>query len=181
MSIPMDLDCLLCNTDFTFQDYFCFFLNKYLFGNLLPFKGTIAWDFFFCMNSSRPDVKRFWFWNFWDAPSILESHFKFWCGSYQSFSNKFYLYCKLLRDTLMFLKNILRKAWTHESPRGIYTSAAFLGDSLTKDPWKLEDRRISWQSFSEILGNSELKMSVSNRMNIFEILKLFRSRYSGRK
>ncbi len=123
------------------------------------------------------NVNRFLFLNFKDAYSILENHFKFWCGSYQTFSEilriskkiwqlslrlskKFYLYCKLLRDTLMFLKNIRGEAWTHESPRRIYTSAAFLGDSITKNPWKLEDRRLSWQSFSEILRISKLKLSV---------------------
>jgi hypothetical protein len=63
----------------------------------------------------------FWFSNLRQGPLILDSHFKNQCVSYQTFSeilrisekdwqlnprffNKFYLYCKLLRETLMLLR-----------------------------------------------------------------------------
>jgi hypothetical protein len=77
----------------------------------------------FCMTFFLPEWiylglnrNRFWFLNFKDAPLIWHSHFKFWCFSCQTFlenlrislkdwqlslwfSEKFYLYCKLLGDT----------------------------------------------------------------------------------
>ncbi len=30
------------------------------------------------------DVNRLWFYNFYEAPSIFGSYFKFWCASYQT-------------------------------------------------------------------------------------------------
>jgi hypothetical protein len=39
-----------------------------------------------CMYASRPDVNRFWFFNFNEAPSILDDYLKFLCVLGQIFS-----------------------------------------------------------------------------------------------
>jgi hypothetical protein len=41
---------------------------------------------------------------FYEAPSIFSSYCKFWCASYQTFSE---ILDNYLKDTLMLLKNIL--------------------------------------------------------------------------
>ncbi len=55
--------------------------------------------FLACMDASRPEyVNRLWFYNFYEAPLIFGSYFKFWCASYQN---------NCFKDMHMLLKNIL--------------------------------------------------------------------------
>jgi hypothetical protein len=59
------------------------------------------------------NVNRMWFLNLYEAPSIfISSYFKFWCASYQTFSEIVESPRRIdscLRDKLMLLKNILRE------------------------------------------------------------------------
>ncbi len=101
---------------------------------MLRLKWTVAWQFlgFFWLNGymylglSR---NRFWFSNYKDAPFIWDSQCKFQCLSCQTFSEilrisekdwplslqfskNVYLYCKLLGDMIILLKNILKEPQT---------------------------------------------------------------------
>jgi hypothetical protein len=76
------------------------------------------------------------------------------------FSGKLYLNCKLITDTLMMLKNILRELRNQlsiilgdsKNPREWLTNVAvFLGRPLTQKTGKLENCGLSCQTFSEIL------------------------------
>jgi hypothetical protein len=86
--------------------------------------GPVFWPVWMHLGLNR---NRFWLLNFKETPLIWDSHFKFWCVSCQPFleilriskdwqlSQRFadiYLNCKLLWDTLMLLKNILREPKT---------------------------------------------------------------------
>ncbi len=123
----------------------------------------------------------FRFFNFKDALSIWDSHFKFWCVSVQTFSeilricekdwqlsprfSKIYLNCQLFSDTLMLLKNILREPWTvaHPSPR--------TGDSVANPSQRFYEsprniftlssvsRRTASQKFTKI-GEPQAKLPI---------------------
>jgi hypothetical protein len=115
------------------------------------------------------NVNRLWFFNFYEAPSIFGSYFKFWCASYQTFSSRrFYESPRridnCLKDTLMLLKNILGEPrnWlsiilgdSTNLLEVLTPFVAFLVGPLTQKKEKLENRRHSCQSFSEILRISE--------------------------
>jgi hypothetical protein len=127
------------------------------------------------------DRNCFCFLNFKDGLLISDSHFKLSCFSCQTlseilkisekdwqlnlwFSKKFSFYCRLLEETLMLLKNILRESQTQlsillrvsKNLREVFIlCAAFLGELLTKDPQNLENCRLSCPTLSEILRISE--------------------------
>ncbi len=132
MYINLDFYCEFNNVR-TFLSSNEFALQFLLVTERFCFRGTIAWDFYLFFLPVwihlGLNVKRFWFLNFNKVPSILDKYFKFWCVSGQTFheilrisekdwqlspqfSKKVYLYNKLLGDTLMLLKNILRELWT---------------------------------------------------------------------
>jgi hypothetical protein len=89
------------------------------------------------------------------------------CG----FSEEIYLYYKLLGYTLMLLKNILREPQTQvpillremrtQLPillgdsmnlrEGFTSKQCFSEKLLNKNPWKLENHRLSWQSVSKVI------------------------------
>ncbi len=149
---------------------------QFLNDNFLSFKGTVAWDFWayllVCMDASRPNKNRFWFLNFKEAPSIWNSHFKFWCVSIQTFSeilrisekdwqlsprfSEIYLNCQLLADTLMLLKNILGE------PKTVADPSQRTGDSVANPSQKFYEspriiytlssisRRSAYQNFTKI-------------------------------
>jgi hypothetical protein len=105
------------------------------------------------------NVNRLWFFNFKEGSSILYSYFKYWCVSYQTFS-EIRRIDNCIKDTLMLLKNILREPWNKLSIilgdstnlREVVTPfAAFLEGPLTQNKEKLENHELSCQSFSEIL------------------------------
>jgi hypothetical protein len=113
------------------------------------------------MDASRPECEPLVVLNIYEAPSIFGSYFKFWCASYQTFSE---IRDNCLKDTLMLLKNILGEPrnWLSiilgysMNLREVLTPfAAFVGGPLTQKKEKLENRRLSCQSFSEILRISE--------------------------
>ncbi len=139
------------------------------------------------------NVNRFWFLNFNNITSILDNYLKFWCVSGQTFSEKVYLYYKLLGDMLKLLKNILREPRTQLSillsePRAQlpillgdpinlrvgFTPGSFSRRTTNKISMKIGEPRaqlaiicrqgLPWNA-------SKLKMAVSNRRNIFEIYK----------
>jgi hypothetical protein len=106
---------------------------------------------------------RFWFLNFKEAPSIWDSHLKFWCVSVQTFSeilriskkdwqlsprfSEIYLNCQLLSDMLMLLKNILGE------PRTVANPSPRIRDSVANP----------FQRFYESLRNINTLSSVSWR------------------
>ncbi len=117
------------------------------------------------------NMNRFWFLDFEEAPSIWGSHFKFWCVSVQTFSEILRISEKgwqlrtqlpiLLRDLGTQLPILIRELVAllpiilgdSTILREIFTPwAAFFGEPLTKNLQKLENRRLSCQKFSEILG-----------------------------
>jgi hypothetical protein len=64
--------------------------GKFYSKNLSDFKGTVAWDFYACFWPVwiylGLNGKRFWFFNFKEGSLILDSYFKYWCVSCQTFS-----------------------------------------------------------------------------------------------
>ncbi len=108
-----------------------------------------------------------WFKNFYEAPSIFGNYFKFWCASYQTFSEicrisekdwqlsyrNAYVVEERSRRTAELVVNILGDS---TNLREVLTPfAAFLGGPLTQNKQKLENRVLNCQSFSEILRLSE--------------------------
>jgi hypothetical protein len=113
------------------------------------------------------NVNRLWFYKFSEAPSIFGNYFKFWCTSYETFSEireSLRRIDNCLIETLRLLKNILGEPlnWLSiilgdsKNLREVLTLfGVFLGGLLTQNKEKLENRVLSCQTFSEILRISE--------------------------
>jgi hypothetical protein len=108
-------------------------------------------------------VNRLWFLNFYEAPSIFGSYFKFWCASYQTFS-------EILRISREGLTNVLKtryvveeNSWrttelvvNHsrkfvESPRSIDTLCSVSRRTANPEERKIEEPQTQ---LSVLLGDS---------------------------
>ncbi len=86
-----------------------------------PFlKGTVAWDFYdFWLEWITLGLNRnfFWFFSFKEIPSILDSQFKYWCISYQTFS-----------EFIVSPRRI--ENWVRGSPSFLFSGLAILQETL---------------------------------------------------
>ncbi len=119
--------------------------------------GPVFWTVWIDLGLNR---NRFWLLSFKEAPLIWDRPFKFWCFSFQTFSeilrisekdwqlNSRFLeiYLKLLWDTLMLWKNIL-------------------GEPRTQLPFLLQELGTQCQSFSEILRIAEKYLHPKRRFS----------------
>jgi hypothetical protein len=104
--------------------------------------------------------------NCYDAPSIFGGYFRFWCVPYQTFSEihriskkdlqlnpQLSMYCKLLKDTLMLLRNILGTAElvVNHSRRFIESSRSV--DTLCTVSWRTAnpEKRKTGEPWTQLL------------------------------
>jgi hypothetical protein len=86
---------------------------------LSALKGTVTWDFknFLWLEwiYLGLNVKRIWFFSYKEIPSILDSQFKYWCVSYQTFSE----ICRI-------------ESWVRSSPIFLFSELAVLREMLQR-------------------------------------------------
>ena len=108
------------------------------------------------------NVNRLWFLTFFEAPLIFGNYFKFWCASYQTFSEirrisekdwqlsyrNAYVVEEHSRRTAELVINHSRRFY--ESPRSIDSLCSVSQRTANREKGKLENHGLSCQSVSEI-------------------------------
>ncbi len=148
--------------------------------------------FLACMDFSRPERDRFWFLNFKDVSSILDSYFKYWCVSYQTFSEIRRISEKDWQLSTRFSNFSLFWASGHprNAAKGVNTSQRFyksprmIDNQFSGSPRTFfNNLSVSIRQFSILLGDStnlqeglvwsapKLKIVAKNRRSFRKILK----------